>query len=159
MRKCYLLPILLPLFAITNCAAADYLLRIETAELRGLPNGTQEPDLKTRETVEILVHAGKAFYLNTKNGADRVQVTGRLEESNDGTQRLEVNYRKTSASAETVPGADGQRLPVSNAIEVKTDAISVRLGKAIEFDASVSGSRKIRAILSVSNFDPSRSPD
>lgn len=159
MSKYYFVPILLTLFASTNCAAADYLLRIETAELRGLPNGAQEPDLKTRETVEILVHAGKAFYVNTKNGTDRVQVTGKLEEANDGTQRLQVNYRKTSASGETVPGADGQRFPISNGIAVKTDAISVKLGKSIEFDISVSSSKKVRAILSVNNFDTSRSPD
>lgn len=156
MSKFYLVPILLTLFASTNCAAADYLLRIETAELRNLPNGAQEPDLKTLETVEILVQTGKAFYLNTKNGTDRVQVTGKLEEANDGTQRLQVNYRKTSATGETIPGADGQRFPISNAIDLKTNAISIKVGKAVEFDGTVSGSKKVRAILSVNHFDPSQ---
>ena len=159
MSKCYLVPVLLTLLACTNCAAADYLLRIETAELRSLPNGAQEPDLKTRETVEILVQTGKAFYVNSKYGTDRVQVTGKLEDANDGTQRLQVNYRKTSATGETVPGADGQRFPISNAIDLKTNALSIKLGKAVEFDGTVSGSKKERAILSVSNFDPSQNLD
>jgi hypothetical protein len=93
------------------------------------------------------------------NRTDSVLVKGKLEEANDGTQRVQVNYRKNSASGETVPGVNGQRLPISDAIEIKTDVISVKLGKAVEFDVNVSRSKKIRAILTVNNFDPSRNPD
>ncbi len=159
MSKCYIASLLFALFICTNASAADYLLRIETVELRDLPSGAQEPDSKTRETVELLVHAGKGFYGCTVNGTDRVQVKGKLDEAKDGTQRIQVNYRKNSVSDETVPGVHGQRLPISNAIEMKTDVISVQLGKAVEFDASVSRSRKIRTTLVVHPFDPSRSPD
>ncbi len=159
MSKCYLAPILLTLLACANSASADYLLRLEVAELCDLPNGKQEPDARTSETIEILVHPGKAFYTTITNGTVRVLVNGKLEEANDGTQLMQVKYRKTSASGETIPGINGQRLPISNAIEIKTDVIPVTLGKAVEFDGKVSRHKQVRATLTVSKFDPSQSLD
>ena len=159
MRTCYFVSILFVLIASTNSAAADYLLRLETAELLERPNGEQEPDSRTRETVEILVHAGKAFYGSTLIGKDRVLVTGTLEEANDGTPRVQIHYQKKSASGESVPAINGQRLPISNAIELKTAMIPVALGKAVEFDAQITRSKKMRAILSINNFDPSQIPE
>ncbi len=159
MSKRFFAPILLTLLTCANAAAADYLLRLETAGLRDLPNGTQEADSRTRETVEILVHAGRAFCSSTKNGASRVLLSGKLEDANDGTQRVQVTYRKISASGETVPGVKGQRLPISDAIEVKTAVMTVEIGKAVEFDSNVSNAKKIRTILSVTHFDPSENPD
>ncbi len=159
MNTCYFFSILFALLISTNSAAADYLLRIETVEVRDLPNGAQEPDMGTREIIEILVHSGKGFYGSTMKGTHRVQVKGKLEEAKDGTQRVQMSYRRSSASDEMVPGVHGERLPVSNAIEMKTDVISVQLGKPVEFDTNVSRTRKMRTTLVVQNYDSSRSPD
>ncbi len=149
--------ILLTLLASANAGASDYLLKLETTELSDLPNGAQEPDSRTRETIEILVHSGRTFFSRTQNGKDKVLVNGKLEEASDGKHRVQVSYRKSTASGETVPVVNGQRLPVLDAIELKTELIDIQPGKAVEFDFNVSRSKKIRAILTVNNFDPSQS--
>jgi hypothetical protein len=151
--------ILFILLASTNSFAADYLLRLETAELRELANGKQEPDTTTSESVEILVHAGKAFYSSTLIGKDRVLMNGTLEEAIDGTPRVQIHYQKKSASSESAPSINGQRLPISYAIELKTAMIPFVLGKAVEFDAQITRSKNMRAILLINNFDPSQIPD
>lgn len=150
MSKRYFASMLLTLLISVHSGASDYLLRVETAELRVRPNGAQETDSSTRETFEILVHSGKAFFGRTQNGTNKVLVNGKLEEASDGKFLAQVNYRKSSASGETIPAVNGQRLPVLNAIEMKTDVITVELGKEVEVDFDVSRSKKIRAKLSIS---------
>lgn len=159
MSRCYFVLVFFALLACTESAAADYLLRLETAELRELPNGNQKTDPKTCETFEILVNTGQAFYGSTLSGTNKVLLKGRFEEANDGSHRVQVHYQKKLASGESVPVGSGQRLPISNAIELNTAMIPVTLGKTVEFDAQISRSKKIRAILSIKNFDSSRFSD
>ncbi|MCA9130709.1 MAG: hypothetical protein KDB22_26665 [Planctomycetales bacterium] len=99
------------------------------------------------------------FYGGTVNGKDRVLVNGMLEEAKDGTPRVQLHDQKKSASGESVPAINGQPQPISKAIELKTAVIPFALGKAVEFDVEISRSKKMRAILSINNFDPSQIPD
>ena len=55
MTRCFLAAIFLALFASSYSAADDYLLRLETVDLRVLPNGDKEVNEGTPESIEIVV--------------------------------------------------------------------------------------------------------
>jgi hypothetical protein len=66
MIKRYFAAVLLTLFSSTYAVADDYLLRLEIVDLRELPNGEQEPDSRTPESIEIVV----------RNNISRIRFSG-----------------------------------------------------------------------------------
>ncbi len=84
MIRCYFAAILLTLFVSTYAVADDYLLRLETVGLRDLPNGDQEPDSKTLESVEIVVRNNNSFYGSTTIDIHKISISGMIQESKDG---------------------------------------------------------------------------
>lgn len=159
MWKCCLAVILLGFVVSTNSVADEFLLRLETAELRDLPNGEQEPDLKTRESVEILVRAGRAFYNRTTNGLHTISIRGKVEEANPGKSLVQLQFSKTSDTGQSVPLINGQRKTINNVFEAKITAMTLEFGKPVELDGLVTNSKRIRTTLSIDHFDPSNNQD
>lgn len=159
MSKCYFAAILLTLFVNTYAVADDYLLRLETVGLRDLPNGDQEPDSKSLESVEIVVRNNNSFYGSTTIGIDKISISGMVQESKDGRLRVEIHYMRISDTGESVPGVDGQRHPISKGFSFATTERLVELGKPVETDALVSRSRSIRTTLLIDYFEASGNQD
>ncbi len=153
MTKLFLPAIVVALIASNNCAATDYLLKLAVKQLNEPQTAESASAARTHETVEILVRTGETFYGNTFIGTDRVTIRGRLEESGDGTPRVKLNYRKTSVSNESEPGSRSEELQKTNAIEFKTDAIPMTLGKPVEYDALLTVSNRVRLVVSINDID------
>ncbi|MEO8268735.1 MAG: hypothetical protein ABI557_03380 [Aureliella sp.] len=155
MRKCYFAAILLTLFVSTYAVADDYLLRVETVGLRDLPNGDQEPDSKTLESVEIVVRNNNSFYGSTTIGIHKISISGMIQELKDGRLLVEMHYRRISETGESIPGVDGQRHPIRKGLNFNYTAKFVELGKPDKTDALVSLSSSVRTTLLIDHFEAS----
>ncbi len=155
MIKCYFAAILLTLFSGTCAFAGDYLLRVETVGLRELPNGDKEPDSSVPESIEIVVRNNSAFFGSTTIGVDKISIRGILQESGDGTLRVEIHYKKSSDTGEFGPVVDGKKLPIRKNLTFNSSENSVQLGKPVVLDALVSNSKRKRLTLLIDHFDPS----
>lgn len=159
MIRCYSAAFLLTLIASTYAVADDYLLRLETVGLRDLPNGDQEPESEILESVEIVVRNNNSFYGSTTIGVDKISVSGKVRESRDERLRVEMHYKRSSDTGESVPGVDGKRHPIREGFTFNTTAKTVELGKPVVTDARVSRSKSIRITILIDDFDPSRNRD
>ncbi len=159
MNRCYFAAMLLTLFSSTYVGADDYLLRLETVGLHDLPNGDQEPDSKTPESIEIVVRNNNSFYGSITTGVDKISIRGMIQESQDEKLLVEVHYKRSSATGEFVPGVDGKRHPIRKGLTFDSSANLVELGKPVVFDALVSQSKSNRLTLLIDYFDPSRNRD
>ena len=155
MIKCYFATIMLAIFSSTYAIADGYLLRVETVELRDLPNGDQAPDSKILESIEIVVGINKTFYGSTTIGEDKISIRGRIRESQDERLLVELHYEKFSETGEFVPVVGGKMHPVRKGLIFESKAKSVELGETVVFDGLVSLSERKRLTLSIDHFDPS----
>lgn len=159
MIKCCFAAVLLTSFAGTYAVADDYLLQLETVGLRELPNGDQEPDSETPESVEIVVRNSNSFYGSTTIGVDKISISGKVQESEDGRLLVEMHYKRLSDTGESVTGVDGKRHPIRKGLTFDTTAKLVELGKPVVTDALVSRSERVRITLLIDYFDPSSDRD
>ena len=142
MIKCYPAAILLTLMSATCAVADDYLLRVETVSLRELPNGERAPDASVPESIEIVVRNNSAFFGSTTIGVDKISIRGMIQESGDGTLRVEIHYKKASDTGEFVPGVDGKKRPIRKNLTFDSSDNLVELGEPVVLDALVANSKR-----------------
>ena len=159
MLKYHVAALLLTLFTSSCAVAEDYLLRLDRTNLHSLPNGKQEPDPKFMDSIEIVVRNNVAFYSKMTDGVEQVSVSGKVRELPDGKLHVDIHYRRNSLTGETIPGADGKRLPVRKGFTFDATAKTVELGKAVKTDSLVSRSQGVRTTLQIDHFDPSKDVD
>jgi hypothetical protein len=150
------------LLAATCVNADDYLLRIETIGFRDRPQREEEPTQEILESIEIVTRVNQPFYGSSTIGAAKISINGRLEQSKDGSFRVQFRYRKSRYSGESITGPKGLENPATESKEINLTS-RVELQRAVELgggdkvtttqDGSVLRT-KTRSVLSLVKYDP-----
>ena len=152
------------LLACTCVKADDYLLRLETTGFRDRPQHENQPTQEILESIEIVARVSQPFYGNSTIGSARISINGILEQLKDGRFRVQIRYRKSTDSGESIPGPNGLKIPITKSTNINTTAIvelqkTAELGKDDGITRTQDGTEletKTRSVLSLVKFDPAR---
>lgn len=148
--------VLLFLFSGANSLADDYLLRIETAGLRHLENGSKEPEPGSGESVELVVRSNNSFYSKTKVGKSEITISGKLKTLSDEQLRIQLHYESSRDTGKFVPVVDGKKHPVREVFVFDTASILAKVGEPIVRESLVSNSRSVKTSLLIKPFVQSK---
>ena len=150
------------LLACTCARADDHLLRLETIGFRDSPVQEQQPADKTLESIETVARIGQPFYANCSAGPTRLSIYGVLEQLSDGRFRVQIRYRRSVDSGQSIPGPNGTQIPITKSTNIETTAIvelqkPAELGKDNSIHRDQAGTElrtRTRSLLSLTRFSP-----
>ena len=117
---------------LCTCAhAEDYLLRLETSGFRDASQQENLPPEKTLESIEVVARVGEPFYGNSTIGSAKISLHGVLEQLKDGRFRVQLQYRKSAESDESIAVPNGARVPITKSTNIDTTVI-LELKKAAD---------------------------
>ena len=152
------------LLACTCINADDYLLRLETTASSDKSQNGRRATEQILESIEVIARVNHAFYGSSTIGSGRMSIAGTLEQLEGGRFRVNILYRKSADSGESVPGPNGIQIPIRKSMSIDTMAI-VELHKTAELAKDVGGTRaregtesvtETRTLLSLREFDAGR---